>query len=49
MRVRVVEKQLDGQKRMVLLVGEFVTEPEAQKSISTVRGICKCKAFVVKR
>jgi hypothetical protein len=49
MRVRVVEKQLDGQKRMVLLVGEFATEPEAQKSISTVRGICKCKAFVVKR
>lgn len=49
MRVRVIEKQMDGQKRMVLLVGEFEDEADAQKSISSVRGICKCKAFVVKR
>lgn len=48
MRARVTEKTVDGAKRYVILVGEYVTEDAASKDVKAITSICKCKPFVVK-
>jgi hypothetical protein len=36
-------------KKIVVRVGEYATEADAQKEVEYVRSVCKCKATIEKR